>query len=253
MAQNWTCPCCSRHTTLQSSDFQASTSDVVVRTASEDEAIRFEYVVIKCPNLKCGQFSVTVAAHHHKWYTSASGYSVIKDDSKSLKPVGPGRFRFAPRVGTPLSSHVPDAVRSDYEEASLISDISPKAAATLCRRALQGMIRDHWKVSKGTLAAELSAIEDRCDAALYGALKGLKSIGNIGAHPERDVNMIVDVEPGEVQELIELIRLLDQEWYVASAARAERLAKITAFAAAKTASPLKLSGLPPVSRTHPMT
>lgn len=39
---------------------------------------------------------------------------------------------------------VPAAIRADYEEACLIVDLSPKASATLSRRALQGMIRDFW-------------------------------------------------------------------------------------------------------------
>lgn len=238
MAFNWTCPRCGRHTTLQASDYDRTLADVMVHTAKKNEAIRFIHLVIKCPNLKCGLFTVTVDAHHHEYYENSSGYRIVKPDSKPLGPLGPGLFRFEPRVGTPLSRHVPTVVQSDYEEACLISDISPKAAATLCRRALQGMIRDFWKVSKGTLAAEIAAIEEQCDDALYSALKGLKSVGNIGAHPERDINLIVDVEPGEVQELIELIRLLDQEWYVAKAARAERLAKITAIAAQKAAASL---------------
>ena len=43
---------------------------------------------------------------------------------------------------------------------------------------------------------------------------------------ERDVNLIVDVEPKEAEQLIVLIEMLMDEWYVARYARAERLAGI---------------------------
>jgi hypothetical protein len=149
--------------------------------------------------------------------------------------VGIGHFRFEPRVGAPLSVHVPTVVKDDYEEAYLIKDLSPKAAATLCRRALQGMIRDFHGVKKPTLHAELEEIRQKCDAELFDAMMGLKGIGNIGAHPEKDISLIVDVEEGEVETLLELLRILDKEWYVARASRSGSLAAVKALAAAKAA------------------
>ena len=50
-------------------------------------------------------------------------------------------------------SYVPQPIRQDYEEACSILSLSPKAAATLCRRCLQGMIHDFWQIhgkSSGT-------------------------------------------------------------------------------------------------------
>jgi Domain of unknown function (DUF4145) len=149
------------------------------------------------------------------------------------RPVGIGHCRFEPRVQAPLSKYVTQAAREDYEEACTIRDLSPKAAATLCRRALQAMIRDFWGVSKDRLADELKVIKDECDPELYGAMMGLKGVGNIGAHPERDVNLIVDVEEGEVDALLELLRILDREWYVGRARRAESLSAVIALSSAK--------------------
>lgn len=64
---------------------------------------------------------------------------------------------------------MPGSVTEDYREAHLIRDLSPKASATLARRALQGMIRHFWGISKVRLHDELVAIKDRCDPALYEA------------------------------------------------------------------------------------
>ena len=77
---------------------------------------------------------------------------------------------------------------------------------------------------------------DRCDPDLFDAMMGLKGIGNIGAHPEKDINLIDDVEEGEVETLLELLRILDKEWYVAKASRSSSLAAVKALAATKAAA-----------------
>ena len=50
---------------------------------------------------------------------------------------------------------------------------------------------------------------------------------------ERDIDMIVEVDPGEAQTLIGLIELLIEDWYIQREERAQRLAKLEAVAAAK--------------------
>lgn len=67
------------------------------------------------------------------------------------------------------------------------------------------------------------------------AIDAVRSIGNIGAHMEKDINVIVDVDPGEAQALIDLVEMLFSEWYVARHKRQERLAGIQAMAAEKKA------------------
>ena len=59
------------------------------------------------------------------------------------------------------------------------------------------MVRDFWRVKPGRLFDEINAIQEKLDADLWEAIDGLRKIGNIGAHMESDVNLIVDVEPDE--------------------------------------------------------
>jgi uncharacterized protein DUF4145 len=132
-----------------------------------------------------------------------------------------------------LPEYVPRPVVDDYNEACLIRDLSPKASATLSRRCLQGIIRDFWGVSRGRLVDEINAIKDRTDPLVWEAIEGVRKIGNIGAHMEKDINVIVDVDPGEAQLLIELIELLVKDWYVARHEREERLKAIVAARDAK--------------------
>jgi hypothetical protein len=144
--------------------------------------------------------------------------------------------------GKAQPEYIPTALRGDYAEACSIKDLSPKASATLVRRCLQGMIRDFCGVSKGTLGGEIDALRRKLDDgkapegvthASIDAIDAVRSIGAIGAHMEKDIDLIVDVEPGEAQLLIELVETLFAEWYVARHQRNKRFAAIQAVAAAK--------------------
>lgn len=110
--------------------------------------------------------------------------------------------------------YIPQQIRSDYEEACAVLYLSPKSSATLARRCLQGMIRDYWQIVKGRLYDEISALQDKIQPDLWQAIDSLRQLGNIGAHMEKDTDLIVDIDPGEAEKLIKLIELLMKEWYI---------------------------------------
>lgn len=233
---SWICPHCGTTATLQSSDVERGNASEMIKTAPDNEGICISWMAIRCPSKTCGKYVLDVWAHFgnaNKYHSGERNGAATPDRAR---PFGIGYVRFEPRVGIPLSIHVPPVVKNDYEEACQIKDLSPKAAATLCRRALQSMIRDFWGISKNTLADELKEIKDKCDADIYSAMMSLKGVGNIGAHPERDVNLIIDVEEGEVESLLKLLHILDREWYLARAKRAESLGEIIALGNAKAAA-----------------
>lgn len=72
---------------------------------------------------------------------------------------------------------------------------SPKASATLSRRCIQGMIRDRWEVKESTLFHEIDAIKDKIDPRTWAAINSVRQIGNIGAHMEKDIDLIVEIDP----------------------------------------------------------
>ena len=49
----------------------------------------------------------------------------------------------------------------------------------------------------------------------------------------KDINLIIDVDSGEAQLLIELIEQLIEDWYIARKAKQDRLSKITELAKLK--------------------
>jgi Domain of unknown function (DUF4145) len=140
----------------------------------------------------------------------------------------------------PQPDFIKAALREDYLEACKIRDLNPKASATLARRCLQGMIRDFCGISKSRLIDEIGELRKQLDS--NGAAKGVthesvdaidavRKIDNIGAHMEKDVDLIVDIDPGEAQ--IDLIEMLFEEWYVEREKRTRRLAEMTALSAQK--------------------
>ncbi|WP_413191475.1 DUF4145 domain-containing protein [Pararobbsia alpina] len=133
----------------------------------------------------------------------------------------------------PFPDYVPKPIIQDYEEACAIASLSPKASATLSRRCLQGVIRDFWGIQKSRLVDEIEALKEKIDPTTWQAIDSVRKIGNIGAHMERDINLIVDVDQNEAELLIKLIEVLIQEWYVHRYERQQHMEKVIAAATGK--------------------
>lgn len=77
------------------------------------------------------------------------------------------------------------------------------------------MIHDYWEIHEKNLNAEITSLKDKVPPAQWKALDALRKVGNIGAHMEKDVNLIIDIEPDEAKKLLKLIELLFEKWYIA--------------------------------------
>jgi len=156
---------------------------------------------------------------------SISFYSCPNEKCKktTVKIIGiSGQFKNSELYFRPTSfaiqfpEYVPLQIRQDYEEACSIIKLSPKASATLLRRCLQGIIRDFFQLSSAkSLADEITEIESLVDPQIKPVLDALRKLGNIGAHPEKDINLIVDIESGEADKLVRFIEYLIEKWYIA--------------------------------------
>jgi hypothetical protein len=221
----WQCPYCGHHATIGSDNH--STDSHCFDKEAVDGPLAITTIVTVCPNIKCRRFSLD--AHLRKAGRS-SGYLVptgVPLESWQLRPASRAK---------PQPDYVPLPVRQDYEEACAIQHLSPKASATLSRRCLQGMIRDFFGFAKSRLIDEIEALRDKVDPSSWESIDAVRAIGNIGAHMEKDINVIVDVEPEEARLLIELLESLIEDWYVARHQRQTRAAQIKAIAAEKLAA-----------------
>ena len=66
---------------------------------------------------------------------------------------------------------------------------------------------------------------------------------------ERDINVIVDVDPNEAAALIELIEMLIEEWYVTHHRREQHLNRVKQIGDSKDAARNASSGAAPESNT----
>ena len=77
------------------------------------------------------------------------------------------------------------------------------------------MIRNFWGIKKSRLVDEIEELQSKVTPAQWKAMDSLRKLGNIGAHMEKDVNVIVDIDQDEAQKLQKLIELLMDKWYIA--------------------------------------
>lgn len=222
---NFTCKYCSHHSTITSPD-QFSHWERIIINEPTIGPIGFFINAIVCPNSDCKKLilNVSLSDSYQNELTHWEWKALRKLQKWQLLPESEAKV---------LPDYIPEPIQQDYYESCRIRDLSPKASATLARRCLQGMIRDFFSISKSTLKEEIEAIKDNIDSDVFAAINAVRSVGNIGAHMEKDINLIIDVEPNEAQLLIELIEQLVEDWYVNRKSKQERLSKITELAESK--------------------
>ena len=228
---DWTCPHCGRDTTIN--DINSVTGDVVNRIRNADGYQRLSVRFIVCPSPECRKF--TLFCH---LFTNPE-IIVQRNLSPTYYSLTPSRKvkewnLIPPSTAKAFPDYVLPQIRKDYEEACLIVDLSPKSAASLARRCLQGMIRNRWSVTgENTLYAEIEAIKDKVEPLTWQAIDGVRKIGNIGAHMDKNADLIIEVDADEAKQLIGLIEILIKEWYINRAERQANLAAISRTAEEK--------------------
>jgi hypothetical protein len=218
---NWTCPFCDRDTVLTDQLITTEEEVFVIKNKHGNQKTKLQFLA--CPNVECQEFTLklfvgkaTIASHNWVFVGTPKAYSIIPSSFAKSFP-----------------DYVPLAVRHDYQEACAIQALSPKASATLARRCLQGMIRDFWEIKDERLADAINTLQSKVDPLTWKAIDAVRNVGNIGAHMEKDINLIVDVEPDEAEQLVGLIELLIKDWYLVRHEREQRLTAIVAIGDAK--------------------
>jgi hypothetical protein len=220
---NWRCPHCDHDVTITEDVFSGDVHRLWRPNAEGQIALLSRFLI--CPNKECRKPTLNVALRRYESLPNGDD-RYVGDPILDMRLVPFGKAR-------PFPDFVPQPIREDYEEACLIRDLSAKSAATLSRRALQGILRDFYKVKPGRLVDEINALENTMEPELFDAIHGVRKVGNIGAHMEADINVIVDVDPNEAQLLIELVETMIEETYVRREQRRNRLQKVAALADTK--------------------
>jgi Domain of unknown function (DUF4145) len=226
MAFSWRCPFCSHDATIGEANHTEGTVKFNDDNKYGGQAVWVR--TITCPNPACREYTLKVSVHDYGAPPGGGTFQMSKNAKHSWQLVPAAEMQVLP-------SYIPNPIVADYEEACLIRDLSPKSSATLARRCLQGMIRDFWGIQKGRLLDEIEAIEDKVDPLTWNAIDAVRNIGNIAAHMEKDINLVIDVDPSEAKVLIGLIETLIEDWYVNRFEREQRLSKVVSISEQKNA------------------
>lgn len=224
-SRSFTCPYCNHPTTVTDPNYFETWENIYIAKSKLGD-VGFYIQAITCPNTECSQLWLRTELCHT--FQNQHGNRVKSSVIKSWQLLPESQVKVLP-------DYIPQPIQQDYYEACRIRDLSPKASATLARRCLQGMIRDFWAIKKARLKDEVDELEEKVDTDVWESIDAVRSVGNIGAHMEKDINVIVDVEPGEAQLLIGLIEQLVDDWYVARENRRKRTEDLKKLAADKEA------------------
>lgn len=229
----WTCPYCDRSQVVVQAQMSQNSVIIGIDNLAEGK-VGFSLFSIGCANEDCSRLTTEITfrkvdLNNHpqrlNFNTNLRHWNLLPDGTAKPQP-----------------SYIPPPIVEDYVEACRIKTLSPKASATLSRRCLQGMIRDFCGISKARLIDEVVELKKRVDEGnappgvnieAVDAIDHVRGIGNIGAHMEKNIDLIIPVDDQEAQLLIDLIETLFDEWYVARHVRQERLARIAAVAQEK--------------------
>ncbi len=222
-AFNWNCPHCERAVTITDERRSCDTHTLSIDNVDGRRTLDSTFIV--CPNPECQKFTLTVSLFASK---QANEYREHRTKHIAIWQLIPSNF------GKNFPDYIPEAIRADYREACAIKALSPKASATLARRCLQGMVRNFWDVKPGRLVDEINQIQEKIDPLTWAAIEAVRKLGNIGAHMEKNIDVIVDVDPNEAELLIGLIERLLEDWYTAREKRKTSMTALIDAAAAKT-------------------
>lgn len=141
-----------------------------------------------------------------------------------------------------IEPEVPEDHKKDYQEASAVLNISPKASAAISRRILQNILREQYNIRNKSLAKQIDEFLNLkgIPAHLSSAIDAVRNVGNFAAHPIKDTNTghIVEVEPGEAEWLLDVLDSLFDFAFVQPKRLTERRQKLNAK--------LKAIGKPPM-------
>jgi hypothetical protein len=228
MAYRWQCPYCGSHTTI--TEPNRTVEALRLNSASKYGPMALLAASTSCPNEDCRELSITVSWGVPQRSGTGAVVGIMGNKQHWKKLLWPEAQVMS------LPDDVPEEIRTTYRESVLVSEISGRAGAAMARRCLQGIVRDFFNIpenKRGNLGAELSYVKEQIDPDLWDDIVAVRSIGDIGAHMDKNVDQIIDVTPDEARILIELIETLFRDWYVARGKRLANRANLRSLLEAK--------------------
>jgi hypothetical protein len=183
------------------------------------ESVAWDALSEQCP--ECNEPIIILRKGLANYYSQSETYRYVDDGYCKEYVVWP---RSASRVCAP---EVPSNIREDFEEASEVLAISPKASAALSRRCLQHLLTEYAGMKKKDLAHQIADLisTNKLSSDLASQLDAVRNIGNFAAHPQKAISSgeILPVEPHEAEWNLDVLEELFDYFFVKPAkAKARR-------------------------------
>jgi len=120
MTFNWTCPYCNSKTTINDDSYKEYSHTMKIDNAEGGRELVTIWIV--CPNEKCKRITMTCILFHYKWEEIGGTSQWRRKNKIKTWRLLPGSYAKV------FPEYIPKQLRNDYEEASAIIDLSPKAS-----------------------------------------------------------------------------------------------------------------------------
>jgi len=192
----------------------------VIQSANEKETVILTGA--SCP--ECGRLILTIQTR---------GTEHVPAEEHVLWPLQSTR--------PPVPKEVPQHIATDYEEAALLLNLSPKASAALSRRCLQTVLREAGNADQYNLSKQIEAVIPTLPTYVAENIDAIRNIGNFAAHPIKDehTEVIIEVEPGEAEWNLDVLDQLFDFYYVQPALAQKKRDDLNAKLEAAGKPPMK--------------
>ncbi len=159
---------------------------------------------------------------HSGSYCDRPSFELISSEQEELL--------FPRYLPTTVEPEVPEHYGKELVQAAAILSLSPKASAAMSRRLLQALLREEFGIKRSNLVQEIDVFLQRKDvpSSLADQVDAIRIVGNFAAHPIKNANTgeIVEIEPGEAEWLLDVLKELFDHIFVKPKRLAERKKKL---------------------------
>lgn len=221
--------------------------------------VRFEYASVESGSdctTKAGAIFIDAPSQHGKAaeklvLTAAAcpqcGRLVLAVGTRERRPMGLETWQTSVvwpfQTARPVPEEVPQHIATDYREAALVLNLSPKASAALSRRCLQAVLREAGNAHQRNLSNQIDTVMPNLPSHIAESIDAVRNIGNFAAHPTKaeTSGQIIEVEPGEAEWTLDVLDMLFDFYYVQPTRARERREALDAK--------LEEAGKPPMKRS----
>jgi len=113
-------------------------------------------------------------------------------------------------------NNIPEEIKKDLNKAYSIVDISPDAAATFVRRALQRCLTKYMNMnSNKNLKEQINAAKEKLHPEIFKNLNASRLYGNRGTHPDNnEFEEMIEVNLEEALFSINAVKATVEYWFI---------------------------------------